>query len=110
MIEKLNEKILDQERYQKIIDKIGPDTETVFKEIKYLLGGRLPEELSYGIVAGFLRGKGYSWEESFLGMNRFISVIKALGVEGEDFKGTIVIKGSQDGSASVNMENEKDGK
>lgn len=83
-----------------IITKVGPDVEEIFHQMKSNLGGLIPEQLSYGIVLGFLRGKGFSWGESFVGMDQFMIVVKNLQVpitEGGQFS----VKAYSDGGITT---------
>ena len=107
MLEKLQETIINKDRISEIINKIGPDVFDIFKQIKYELGGKLPEDFSYGIVAGFLRGKGFTWEESFVGMNRFIQTVKGCGAESKNFDGIFRINGQENGKVEIELKDNK---
>lgn len=91
---------IDHDRYMAIIHKVGPDIIDIFEQFKAQLGGALPEELSYGMVAGYLRGKGHTWEECFVGMNRYIQIIEGMNVV-KPIAGKMTIQGTGD-SASFN--------
>ena len=104
MLSDLDTKVLDQKRVSDIINKVGPVVEDIFKSLKYDLGGRLPAELSYGIVAGYLKGKGFTWEESFMGMDKFIRVMEKLAPTGPKTQATFTIKGKTDGNVECNLE------
>lgn len=106
MLEKKNVEVFDKDRFHQIVLKVGPDVENIFHQFKTDLGGKLPEEMSYGMVAGYLRGKGYTWEECFVGMDKFISVMKQL-IKPEPIDGTLKIGGNPDGSVNFNLENNK---
>ncbi len=107
MENKYTKEILDKQRYEELINKIGPDVFSIFKQIKEDLGGRLPAELSYGIVAGFLRGKGFTWEESFIGMDRFIETVSGIVGQPKDIQGSFTIMGKEDGSVETNLKENK---
>lgn len=98
---------LNPERVQELIRKVGPDVELIFHQMKEDLGGRLPEDFSYGLVCGYLRGKGFTWEESFLGMDRYIKVITKLISEPKTIDGIFTIVGREDGTVKCNLENKK---
>ncbi len=90
----------DLDRYNALVNKVADDAFEIFRQMRDELGGRLPAELSYGIVAGYLRGKGYTWEEAMAGMDRHIRVIQSL-VKPEHVEGTMTIHGQTDGSVNV---------
>lgn len=92
---------LDENRVKEILDQIFPDMENIFTELKYNLGGRLPADLSYGIVAGYLRGKGHSWESSFLGMEKFINIAKKFDAVEPPKMQEFKIEAKQDGSVTT---------
>lgn len=94
---------MDKDRYFEIVNRVGPHVIDIFQQFKNELGGRLPAELSYGMVAGYLRGKGFTWEESFIGMNRHICITESLGAVGEASDKTVTIKGRNDGTVEVDM-------
>lgn len=93
--------INDIDRIHDLIIKVGPEVEKIFKEIKYGLGGILPKELMNGIVAGYLRGKGYTWEESFIGMYKFDSVIEKICGDQDPSEGEFRIYGQKDGNIKI---------
>ena len=101
------EEIMDKERYYEIVDRIGPHVVDIFKQFKSDLGGELPAELSYGMVAGYLRGKGFTWEESFIGMNRHINIIESSGAVSESQDMTMKIAGKTNGSVKVGLDKNK---
>ena len=101
MLEKTGEEIRNQERYNEIIQRVGPHAMYMLDQFKTVLGGKLPLELTYGMVAGYLHGKGFNWEESFVGMNRFIQVAESL-LKPEQMDGEMTIIGSEDGTAKLN--------
>ncbi len=104
MLIKTEKQIYNDDRCKEIITKIGPDVLKIFQELKTELGGKLPAELSYGIVAGFLRGKGYSWEECFIGMERFISVTnQLLGEPNPPVQAVFSIMGKEDGGVKLDF-------
>jgi|SRR6478736_2150399 len=95
---------LDPKFVQDSINEVGPDVMEIFNQFKTELGGVLPAEISYGIVCGYLHGKGFDWTKSFLGMNKFILVAKELA-EFKDIRG-FEIAGNKDGSVKVSVESE----
>lgn len=103
MMQRNYQDTMGTERYMEIVNRIGPDIEDIFRQFKGELGGRLPAELSYGMVAGYLRGKGFTWEECFIGMNRFICIIESFGAVGDTKQGTFTIKGRTDGSVETDL-------
>ena len=103
----LNKTIFDNKRIDEILIKIGPDVIKIFEEQKYELGGMLPEELSFGIVAGYLRGKGYSWEEAFIGMDKFIRTVRQAGAQTGEFKGEMSIRGNHNGAVDIKLKENK---
>ena len=100
---KTNEEIVNKSRYNEIISRVGPHVIDIFQQFKNDLGGGLPAELSYGMVAGYLRGKGFTWEESFVGMNRHIWIMENSGAVGEVKEATMTIKGKEDGSVDIGI-------
>ena len=100
---KLSRLIIDKDKHREMANKVGKDVEVIFSELRDKLGGRLPAELSYGIVAGYLRGKGYTWEESFAGMDRFASVVGKLAPLEDVSNGTFSILGNGDGSVTTDL-------
>lgn len=83
--------------------KVGPSVVEIFSEMKTDLGGVLPEEMCYGVVAGYLRGKGFNWEESLFGMREFGRTISACGVSPKESSGEFSIEGKGDGTVKVNI-------
>ena len=108
MIEHTETKVLDSERVNQLIATVAPHCYDIFRQFKEELGGVLPWELSLGIVAGYLRGKGLSWEEAFFGMERHAKVAMATGVKLNDVDGSFTVKGKQDGTAETKLTNSKD--
>lgn len=102
MLEKTEEDIKNQERYNSIIKKVGPDVEYMFGQFKNVLGGKLPMELCFGMVAGYLHGRGFTWEESFAGANRYIQIIESL-TKPETINGTMTISAQEDGNAKIEL-------
>jgi len=96
----------DQE-YHNIILKVGPDIEELLQQFKEL-GGRLPAEISYGMVAGYLRGKGFTWDEAFIGMYRFIDVIEKHYPPKDIGLGTFTIKREPGQNIQVEIKPEGD--
>ncbi len=92
---------MGETRYNEMVQKVGPYVIDIFNQFKNELGGTLPAELSYGMVAGYLRGKGLTWEEAFVGMNRHICIIESMGVVSEEGKGTFSILGKGDGTVEI---------
>jgi len=98
---------INTETLHKILDKTMPDVMEIMRQFREELGGKLPEEMSYGMVAGYLRGKGHSWEETLVSMNRFIQVHQThYSNASEHVEGTMEICGKEN-SASFNFENSK---
>ena len=97
-----NLKIIDPVRYSAIIKEVGPDIIKIFREMKDDLGGKLPVQIAMGIVSGYLRGKGFSWEKCLIGMERFEETLSAF-IKPENFSGEIKIVGKTDGTVDVKL-------
>lgn len=95
--------IADPERMQAMLRKVGSDCGEIFRQFRDELGGRLPAELSYGMVAGYLRGRGHTWEEAMAGMGRYIQIMQPY-VSKESVDGKVTILGKQDGAATVGIQ------
>lgn len=100
MIRPTSERI-DPELGRQIVEKTRVDTMNLLAEFKQL-GGQLPEELSYGMVAGYLRGKGYSWDEAFVTMNRWIWVMSQLA-PAQDMVGEMTIRGGDGEETKIEL-------
>ncbi len=95
MIEPINPPTIDEIRRKQILDKVMPDVMGLLEEFKTQIGGVLPEELSYGIVAGYLHGRGHTWEESFVAMHQWINVVKKHHANAlVSSEGTLTVKGT----------------
>lgn len=103
----LNSVYNDPERVKIILQDIFPDYDCIFKEMKDLLGGLLPAELSFGLVAGYLRGKGHSWEAAFLGMDKHIEICNKYSAIGEPSNREFKIEANSDGSVDVSLKDIK---
>ena len=100
---------IDANLSKQTLDRVMPDVLTLLNEIKNQLGGVLPEELSYGIVAGYLRGRGHTWPDSFLAMHRWISVMKGSYPEASKvIDGTMTIGSDVNGTINIQIK-DKDG-
>lgn len=104
MINKINK--LDSDYIQSVLLKVGEPTMEIFSQIKKDLGGKLPVLLADGIVGGYLRGKGFTWEESFIGIMQFHGITHKL-VEPENHEGVFKITGNGDGSVKTNFTDDK---
>ena len=100
-----NKTRIDPEQQQRLIAAVAPHCIEMLRQFKEELGGQLPTELSLGIVAGYIRGKGHSWEEAFYGMNRFYSVAQRVGGDGfeRSLDGSMTITGKSDGSVKIGL-------
>lgn len=105
MLENQQLESLNPDRVKSIIEKVGPDVEDIFGQIKQL-GHKnpIPADLSYGIVAGFLRGKGFTWEECFLGMDRFIRVVNSFPGVISEVSAKFSVHGQEDGGVRLKTE------
>ena len=63
---------------QEIINKVGPDVQQIFREMRDDLGGQMTLDLGIGLVAGYLRGKGHAWKDAFIGAEQFKRTVEAL--------------------------------
>jgi len=63
---------------QEIINKVGPDVQQIFREMRDELGGQMTLDLGIGLVAGYLRGKGYTWKDAFIGAFQFKKTVEEL--------------------------------
>ncbi len=88
---------IDPERKRAILDKVMPDVMELLNQLKTQLGGVLPEELTYGMVAGYMRGRGHTWEEAFVAMHQWITVMKThYSHTLSHVEGSMTIRGSGD--------------
>lgn len=104
IINKINE--LSNDYVQSVLLKVGEPTMEIFAQIKKDLGGKLPVLLADGLVGGYLRGKGFTWEESFIGIMQFHSVTNKL-IEPEYHEGVFKITGNGDGSVKTEFTDDK---
>lgn len=96
MIKPINPPQITPERHKEMLEKTMSDTMELLSQFKTQFGGKLPEELSYGMVAGYLHGKGHTWEESFVAMHQFIVVVKNnYGHAVEVLNGTMKMSGTE---------------
>ncbi len=97
MIDPTRPAVIDPEHKRAILDKVMPDVMELLNQFKTQLGGVLPEEISYGIVAGYMRGRGHTWEESFVAMHQWIVTMKTHYADKlTSVEGTMTIHGSGD--------------
>lgn len=97
---------ISENRLNEILIKTNPFVMNLMGQFRNELGGRLPEELSYGIVAGFLRGNGFTWEESLISMDKYIHVMKTYYKNAiEEFNGEIKISGTEN-RVAIDFKNE----
>lgn len=87
---------INTETLHEILNKTMPDVMDLMRQFREELGGQLPQEMSYGMIAGYLRGRGYSWEESLVSMNRFIQIQQThYSHASEKMHGTMSISGKE---------------
>ena len=72
----MNEK--DNEYYNAIINKVGPDVLECFKLQKQIFKSHAPKDMCEGMVLGYLLGKGFNYEESAIGVYQFHRTIDEL--------------------------------
>lgn len=105
MIEPTKPPQINPERRNQILDAVMPDVMEIMRQFKEELSGVLPEELSYGMVAGYLRGRGHTWEESFVAMHQWITVMKThYSQHLHAVDGTMTIQGSGN-AATIQVQN-----
>jgi hypothetical protein len=63
--------------YAAILRTVGPDVKRLFQDSALIAPEGLPKELSCGMVVGYLRGRGYSWQEAFTAMDDLIKRLSA---------------------------------
>ena len=98
MIDPISPPKIDPAIRKAMLDKVMPDVMILLDEIKTKLSGVLPEELSYGMVAGYLRGCGHTWSEAFLAMHQWISVMKNHYPSSfKETEGTLTMQSDGDG-------------
>ncbi len=49
-----------------------PDVKRLFLDLEASVADKMPTELTCGMIAGYLRGRGYSWQEAFVAMDDYL--------------------------------------
>lgn len=62
-----------------ILRTVAPDIKRLFQDVDTIAPSGLPKEMSCGMLVGWLRAKGYSWQEAFTAMDDLIKVLTAKG-------------------------------
>jgi hypothetical protein len=68
----------DNKYYSDIIKKVGPTIEECYHWQKQIFKGNAPQSMLEGMVLGFLLARGFTYEESTVGLVRYSQTIKEL--------------------------------